>query len=215
MTADVTADVNSARAGFSLIELLAVIVIIGILAAVLIPNITAMLRGMDLDLTRQRIAQIATACKAYESELDNGDYPPTTLPVKDVPDGGGTNRGAEALVVALWSSSDNGYGMGEDSFCNTDQDSSRTQLTGLGRELYELSDQWGNPIAYFHHADYGEAHVYVTLDPDTGVPIEGPVKALEKPGGGGFYQRLDFQLISAGPDGEFGTGDDLANFEIQ
>lgn len=62
--------------GFTLIEILLVVMIIGILAAMVIPNISG--RGNDARLSAARAdidAHIATALDMYE--MDNGEYPTT------------------------------------------------------------------------------------------------------------------------------------------
>ncbi len=66
----------NARTGFTLIELMLVVVIIGALVAMVMPRLTG--RGEQARVAAARAdinANIATAMKLYE--LDNGNYPTT------------------------------------------------------------------------------------------------------------------------------------------
>ena len=46
---------------------------------------------------------------------------------------------------------------------NSDGDPLAKTPTGFeSADLCELEDEWGNPIAYFHHRDYGRDDAYVT-----------------------------------------------------
>ena len=66
---------------FTLIEMLIVIVIIGILAAALIPRLTAV-QGRARDVARKSdLQQISTALATYN--LDNGTYPASTAETTD------------------------------------------------------------------------------------------------------------------------------------
>lgn len=77
--------VPSANAGFTLIELMVVIVILGILAGLIVPRIMDRPDQAKQAMARTQIQSIETALKLYK--LDNGRYPTT-------------EQGLQALVQA-------------------------------------------------------------------------------------------------------------------
>jgi prepilin-type N-terminal cleavage/methylation domain-containing protein len=69
--------INSRRRAFTLIELLAVITIIGVLAAFLVPTIGAVKRHELINKTQAEMAQVETAIDRYKAAY--GFYPPDNL----------------------------------------------------------------------------------------------------------------------------------------
>ena len=64
---------NHARGGFTLIEILLVVVIIGILAAVAIPRLGGRVKQAQIAAAQADVNNIGMALRLYE--VDNGSYP--------------------------------------------------------------------------------------------------------------------------------------------
>jgi len=204
------------RAGFTLIELLAVILIIGILATILITQLGGAEEAAKMASTRTKLSMLEGVIDSYANEF--GGAPPSSFTAEQGVPNEGTNVGIEALVVTLWSKGWEAGGAGNDfvdELVNTDGDASPQRLTDFEtRDLLEISDDWGNPVAYISHGDYEITNrAYVTLDPSTSEPLSSTPKALRDETTGRFFEFRNFQLISAGPDCLFGTEDDITNFE--
>lgn len=66
------------KRAFSLIELLVVVAIIGILAAIIVPNVGRYMETAKITKTKALIGQLETAITLYENQL--GKYPPSFNP---------------------------------------------------------------------------------------------------------------------------------------
>jgi prepilin-type N-terminal cleavage/methylation domain-containing protein len=202
------------RAGFTLIELLAVLVILSILIVFLVTRLGKAGDVAKERLCRARLALISAAIDEYEHEL--GHYPPSRFQEAWGQPPNAINLGAEALVLALWSPDWGGVTLSEDELVNTDEDRAKHPLAKFATpDLLELGDPWKNPIAYLERADYARQDVYATIDPQTGESLESTVTARVNQVTGRPFEPTKYQLISAGPDGEFGTDDDICNFKTR
>lgn len=197
------------RAGFTLVEVLAVIVILGILMTLLVASIGGSGDAVRAKLTRVRLAEIGTVCEAYERRF--GDFPASSFDVDAGQVPNSTNLGGEALVAALWS---NGFEAGGnfrvEDLINSDFDRSLKSLSDFPEsDLFELADGWKQPIAYLRSDDYGAEHVYILDSGSDSSGFESRVRAVRDGAAGRYRGHGRFQLHSAGVDGEFGTEDDL------
>ena len=68
--------------GFTLVEMLVVIVIIGILAAILIPTIATVMRKTKVAVTSVELSELSDALESYK--LEHNDYPPDFTNVEAV-----------------------------------------------------------------------------------------------------------------------------------
>ena len=66
----------SSQSGFTILELLIIIAILGILAAVIIPNISTFQRTGDLAAANKEVMNLRTSATNYRAEI--GNWPETT-----------------------------------------------------------------------------------------------------------------------------------------
>lgn len=200
-----------ARSAFTLVEVLAVLVILSILFVFVVTRVLSGEETVRAESTRQFLARLEAAIAEYELEF--GDYPPSSAApeLEGLPNA--LNLGAEMLFVALHSKDWQVRELPSERLGNSDEDRTKKSLTSFTEPaLLEVQDDWGNPIAYFHRRDYADPQVYVTFDGETGEVLEEAVGARLDPTTGDPFNRTRYQLISAGPDGRFGTEDDIGNF---
>jgi prepilin-type N-terminal cleavage/methylation domain-containing protein len=198
--------------GFTLVEILAVLAILSLLMTfVLVATGRHRERG-DIVQTQARIAELGNLITVYE--VKKGDFPPDHLKDLKIQCDNDLNEGIEACVAALHGKEHpTGVLLTESMLGNTDGDQTGTDFHREGSPfLVEVLDSWDNPIAYFHNASYENASrilMEARGDRDGEVAFADAVVSDVT----GVYANADtYQLISAGPDEEFGTEDDITNF---
>lgn len=204
------------RNGFTLLELLVVIGIISLLAVALLPNITQAMWSSEETDTQARMSQMVLAIESFERKY--GIYPPDDfkvvlpdeLPIKAKVDG--INAGIESLVIYLSWKDFGGVTLDEheDWLANTDGDDNEVLIPLLDRSSkVEVVDAWGTPFAYIHNRNYAKVQTILGFS-DDGLGGESMrVRACKNPNSSGYLNPRKFQLISAGKDKVFDTGDDL------
>lgn len=201
-------------AGFTLIELLAVVIILSILSYFLVVNLTGASRNAEVQVTKLTQQKIGGALQ--ELDDDSGDFAPSTMTAEMGTPPNDQNIGSECLYLALCGQGKPGFGHFDQNLSNTDDDALARRAPGFEvPTLFELCDNWGNPMAYFHWRDYGREDKYTTLEGKTGERLESIARAWKNPDTGLYYEPRGYQLISAGLDGEFGTGDDIPQFRVK
>jgi type II secretory pathway pseudopilin PulG len=188
-------------------ELMIVMVIIGVLMAYLLFQGGDVFGGAKKKEAKQRLTVLSGQIEAFRSA--EGQLPDDRLPSEASTDP--LNAQAEALFLALFDAEYLGSRPDQAWLVNTDGDETRKPMSSLpSRELFEVGDPWGNPVVYFDSLHYDdEATVLAGSD---GVFEEQRVSARSNERTGGWERAGSYQLISAGPDGWFGTEDDITNF---
>jgi prepilin-type N-terminal cleavage/methylation domain-containing protein len=200
------------RGGFTLIELLAVMTILAILATVGVVAVTKFQRRGEEQEVQALIQQIVGVVEGHY-ETAKGDFPPddyaglASRPPNDL------NPGIESLVAHLAAPNAPWDPLDEKHLRNVDEDRfPKKSASYTALDAFEYADRWGNPLAYFHCKSYGRKQKVLSKRRDTGVLEEQEVEAARNAATGDPDTPATFQILSAGPDGVFGTSDDLGNF---
>ena len=195
--------------GFTLLELMIVMVIIGVLGGAFVVLGGNIFRDSKSKASQAKLYQLSAMIEQYKSI--EGEYPDDRLPK-----GMATNiknANAEALFLALFDADYSGERPAQGWLVNTDGDESNRDFTMLGtRALFEIGDEWGNPIVYFESLHYSEEIGCSVLAGDEDFYEEANVFPVRSEVTKSYFEPNRFQLISAGADGEFNTEDDLYSF---
>ena len=201
-----------ASIGFTLVELLVVIFIIGLLASILLPALASVFDRGRKHACQVEIQQIETGISLYEE--DYRDYPPSELALLGLAKHNHINNGIEALVLCLSGThrSRSYMEFREQQLENTDADISPIPVKRLAgskfqtNQLFELVDPWGNPYIYFHNRKYlpttQDAYILegkkTMVAPDLLPNKIGIIRGSNR-----------YQIISAGSDGKVASKDDV------
>jgi prepilin-type N-terminal cleavage/methylation domain-containing protein len=201
------------RDGFTLVEMLVVIVIIAILTGLVTIGIGSAMASSRASATEAMLTQLSGACMQYAQRW--GDFPPSTIDDLAGRAPNDTNNGIEALVACLSSEKRGGIlfrPQGEEQYANVDGDDAGKNLTGWyfgDNKLREVTDFFQNVVTYLNHRDFAKPRPGV-LKYRISAGAETVTIAPEKSAATNTWVNAGrFQIRSAGRDGRFGTSDDL------
>ena len=204
---------NGRRPGFTLVELLVVIVIIAILASLVMVGLSATMSSSRASSTEAMLTAIGGACAQYAQRW--GDFPPSTVEDMGVAPRNDVNNGVEALVAGLSSELRGGVlyrPSGDDQYSNTDGDSVAKNPNKWyfgDAQLREMVDYFGNPITYLHHRDFARPRPKVLKYQLPEAKETVSIAPEESPQTKTWVNAGRFQLRSLGADGKPATADDL------
>lgn len=203
----------SARNGFTLVEMLVVIVILGLLMSLAIVGVSAALGTARVNKTEAMITGLQSSCEQYRT-VRWGDYPPSTMAEFKISMPNETNNGIESMTACLASreKGDPLLQIRDDQFVNMDNDSATRNITKWyfgDYSLREISDAFGFAMCYMHWKDYEKPSAATRrVKVDSSLP-----EASFEPGRSAttrtFLRPSTFQIMSVGPDGKPGTADDI------
>ncbi len=186
---------------FTLMEMLIVVSIIALLAAILIPTLNAARLRAKITMTKTEIANLSAAIQSYASKY--GDFPPSGLAAFGVKVNS-INNGNESMLACLATTNQGGPYLDwpEQRLGNLDGDESKTNVTKWwfgDTQLREVLDIWGNPFAYFHFRDYDKPKSFSKYTQANGEEVECVPEKSDKTAA--FHNASSFQIWSFGPNG--------------
>jgi prepilin-type N-terminal cleavage/methylation domain-containing protein len=204
------------RAGFTLLEILIVIVIVGILSALLLIGVHAALVSSKESSTESMIKSITGALEGYRAVY--GDYPPSSLDRFRAKLPNDTNNGIESLVACLSTKKSGGpfyKPPDEGLYSNLDGDKADVNITQWyfgDNQLRELIDFFGQSLYYIHHSDFDKPKPnQIRMVISRGEkPVE--VKPQKSASTNTWANHGKYQLLGPGRDGKFGTEDDVKGY---
>lgn len=206
MFATVARNRRTRRFGFTLIELLVVMSVIAILAALLVPVLGEVRKQMHIAAVGSMIKGITTAITTYKSV--HMSYPPDKHP--DYP-------GLVSSQCLIY------YLSGPTIFYDVDYSpvdypwkhdlyNVASNMPGKGRKNFQRYYDFKSKYLQ----DYGGHEAPALVDPWSRRLIynaTGTASAYYGRYGGAKHGGKEYDLFSAGPDGRFGTEDDVTNWQ--
>jgi prepilin-type N-terminal cleavage/methylation domain-containing protein len=207
-------DARRGTRGFTLLEILVVMAIIALLLSVMIVSFRSMFTAGSKVDTQGRIHQLRLLVDQYQRTT--GSYPPSFLMAVGLRSENDVNEGIEALVASMMKKEYEGDRPDENTFLNTDGDFADRDFSAIGsRALFEIVDHDGDPIVYINSEDYARSFIYCIRNARTQEYEPHTIGAHRSNRTGGYSNFESYQIWSAGPDGEFGTDDDVASFDLE
>jgi prepilin-type N-terminal cleavage/methylation domain-containing protein len=186
---------------FTLMEMLVVVSIIALLAAILIPTLTAARLRAKITTTKTEIANLSAAIQLYASKY--GDFPPSGLSAFGVKVNA-TNNGNESMLACLATTNQGGPYLDwpEARLGNLDGDEAKTNVTKWwfgDNQLREALDIWGAPFVYFHFRDYDKPKNFSKYTRSNDEEVECIPGKSDRTAA--FHNASSFQIWSFGPNG--------------
>ena len=200
------------RSGFTLIEMLVVIVILGMLMSLAVVGVTSALRTARANKTEALIGNLTAACESYKMLW--GDFPPSTLAEFKVSMPNDLNNGIESMTACLASKKkgDPKLNIPDDQLMNADNDYASANITGWyfgDTALREVSDGFGFALVYLHWKDYEKPSPATRRIKPEAAGSELSIEPARSENTRTYLRPNKFQLFSIGPDGKPGTADDV------
>ena len=198
------------QSGISLTEILIVVIVIAALMGISLLLLTQRADARKRTVTAERIEALEEMIALLSADADEG-WAPTSDP-EDL-------LGPDGKPIAGNSDAENPVNSGNECLVLAIQFHGRTVTAKLPAlafgnldgdpTLLEIIDAWGNPYVYLDSSSYVEDAEGVRVKMADGRVVV--VAPLRDESTGAFLNPDSYQLISAGPDEDFGTGDDVTN----